>query len=154
MQCKPLFVAVMGCAVMLGGCASLEEMNAQAAAQQRAADQAQCAGYGYQPGTDKFADCMLATSHHRDVQNAIAQQQAAQKQRQQDRQWEMDKARNAADTAQRRADMERTMNSGSGSMIPAMPTVPAMPAGTNCTSTTTSQQTDNAGTSTTTTSCH
>lgn len=35
------------------GCATVDP------AQQRAADQAQCAGYGYQPGTDAFANCMM-----------------------------------------------------------------------------------------------
>ena len=44
------------------GCVSPEE--------QRAMDQRQCAGYGFTPGTDAFANCMISTSQQRDSQAA------------------------------------------------------------------------------------
>lgn len=151
MHHKLSFVAIAGCLIALGGCATLDEMNAQAEAQQRAADQEKCEGYGYQAGTDAFANCMMATAHHRDMQQAIARQQdAAEKQRQAD-QWERDKANVEATDAQHRADAERMMNAG-GSF--SEPSTPSTPTGSNCTTTTTSQQSDNAGSSTTTTECH
>lgn len=36
--------------------------------QQHADDQAKCAGYGYQPGTDQFADCMMKLDTRRQHQ--------------------------------------------------------------------------------------
>jgi hypothetical protein len=43
--------------------------------QQHADDQAKCAGYGYQPGTDQFANCMMKLdSRHQD--QAASQQQS------------------------------------------------------------------------------
>lgn len=140
-------VAALLVLAVLGGCASLDEMNANLAAQQQSADQAKCEGYGYQPGTDRFADCMMSTAHHRDMQQAISRQQDAAAKQHQDDQWEREKAQNEADNARRRADMERTMNS-----TPSIS--PVMPTGSNCTSTTTTSQGDNAGTSTTTSECH
>lgn len=46
--------------MLLSGC---ETVSPQ---QQHAADQDRCASYGYQPGTDKFADCMMSTANRRD----------------------------------------------------------------------------------------
>lgn len=37
-------------------------------AEQRAADQQTCAGYGYRPGTNAFADCMMMTAQQRQAQ--------------------------------------------------------------------------------------
>ncbi|MBE1162580.1 hypothetical protein [Dyella acidiphila] len=42
--------------------------------QQHAADQAKCAGYGYQPGTDQFAHCMMKVDTRRE-DRAVAQVQ-------------------------------------------------------------------------------
>lgn len=145
------FLASVACLLSLAGCGSLEEMNARAEAQQRANDQARCEGYGYQPGTDRFADCMMSTAHHRDMQQAIDRQQAAQEKQRRDEQWERDKANVEAADAQHRADIEKMMNSGPDTPTPVNP---SMPTGKNCTTTTTSQQTDNAGTSVTTTKCN
>lgn len=55
--------------LLLGGCQTISPE------QQHATDQNRCAGYGYQPGTDKFADCM------RHVDNRREDQAAAQSQR-------------------------------------------------------------------------
>lgn len=43
--------------------------------QQHAADQAKCAGYGYQPGTDQFANCMMKVDTRRE-DKAAAQAQS------------------------------------------------------------------------------
>lgn len=53
----------------LAGCVSPEE--------QRAADQQTCAGYGFAPGTDAFAHCMMSTAQQRTAINAAAAQQQA-----------------------------------------------------------------------------
>lgn len=51
---------------ILFGCISPEE--------QRAQDQQTCAGYGFTPGTDAFAHCMMHTADKRDA-IALAKQQ-------------------------------------------------------------------------------
>jgi hypothetical protein len=56
--------------VLLAACVSPE--------QQRAADQQQCVGFGFAPGTDAFANCMLRISQQR--QSEIAAQQRQQQQ--------------------------------------------------------------------------
>lgn len=54
-------LAMIGLAGLLltSGCTTPEE--------QRAMDQQRCAGYGFQPGTDAFAQCMMQTSMQRDA---------------------------------------------------------------------------------------
>ena len=55
--------------VSLAGCISPEEQHAQ--------DQQTCAGYGFAPGTDAFAHCMMTTAQQRDAIAAARQQQQA-----------------------------------------------------------------------------
>jgi hypothetical protein len=55
--------------VLLTGCVTPEE--------QRAADQRQCAGYGFTPGSDAFVNCMMNTSQQRDAQAAADRRAAA-----------------------------------------------------------------------------
>lgn len=57
-----VLVAVVGVAL----CASLAGCETVTPQQQHASDQDTCASYGYQPGTDKFADCMMSTAHRRE----------------------------------------------------------------------------------------
>lgn len=45
--------------------------------QQHAADQAKCTGYGYQIGTDQFANCMMKLDSKRENQAASQQQSDA-----------------------------------------------------------------------------
>lgn len=52
--------------VVLALCAPLAGCETVSPQQQHASDQNTCASYGYQPGTDKFADCMMATAHRRE----------------------------------------------------------------------------------------
>jgi hypothetical protein len=56
------------------------------AAAQRADDQNKCGGYGFQPGTDGFANCMMNTASQRDAQQAADRRAAAAQQAANDRQ--------------------------------------------------------------------
>jgi hypothetical protein len=66
-----LSLVVFGAALgSLACCVSPEEQHAM--------DQQTCAGYGFAPGTDAFAHCMMSTAQQREAINAArAQQQAA-----------------------------------------------------------------------------
>jgi hypothetical protein len=46
-------------------------------------DQQSCAGFGFQPGTDAFANCMMQTSQQRAAQDAADQRAWQQRQAQQ-----------------------------------------------------------------------
>jgi len=139
-------VAVGLVGTMISGCAELE-------AQQRAADQAQCQGYGYQPGTDQFANCMMATQQQRVAAWHEADRQANEnKQREADRQALKDAA---ASMGQSKPQSSEAMDG----FIPKSAEQGFTPksagsSGSNCTTTTTTTQTDNAGTSTSNTVCH
>lgn len=57
-------VALAMCvAAPMGGCAD----PAQVRTEQRADDQQRCSDYGYAPGTDAFADCMMHRSDRREA---------------------------------------------------------------------------------------
>jgi len=60
---------VFGTIALLIGCVSPEE--------QRAVDPRQCSGYGFAPGTDAFANCMMNASQQRDAQAAADRGAAA-----------------------------------------------------------------------------
>jgi hypothetical protein len=53
---------VIGSAALLGACASPEELRAQ--------DQQMCQGYGFTPGTDPFAKCMMTADQKRKDKDA------------------------------------------------------------------------------------
>jgi hypothetical protein len=63
-------IAALGGLLLLNGCVPSPEEQAAAAAQQRAADQSQCSGFGFKPDTDAFAQCMMTLSTKRDEQAA------------------------------------------------------------------------------------
>ena len=46
-------------------CLSVASCQAASPQRQQAADQAKCAGYGYRPGTDQFANCMMTLDTRR-----------------------------------------------------------------------------------------
>ncbi|OHX14337.1 hypothetical protein [Chromobacterium sphagni] len=71
MRILPLLIAIASAALALTACASPEEL--------RAMDQNACAGYGFQPGTDSFAKCMMKQSDKRE-QDMRARMEEAQKQ--------------------------------------------------------------------------
>ncbi|HET6185032.1 MAG TPA: hypothetical protein VFA03_15760 [Acetobacteraceae bacterium] len=59
--------ALCAVAFTLNGCVSAED--------QRLADQQACMNYGFRPGTDAFANCMMNTAQQRAAQQAAAQRQ-------------------------------------------------------------------------------
>lgn len=149
---KTIVATLCAAAAVLAGCAELERMDAEARAQQRAQDEAQCTGFGYKMGTDAFADCMMLAQHRREQQQAEARRQAEL-----DRQHsaDMDARKAAADAAASARHQAEIQNMMRSSEPPSFtPPMPVTPAGTNCTTTTTAQQSGNAGSSTTTTVCH
>ncbi len=82
---------------LLAGCGPTAEEQAEMAAAQRASDQGKCAGFGFTPGTDAFARCMMQIPTQREAQAAAdcraAAAQAAADQR------AKDAAKAAADAA-------------------------------------------------------
>ena len=126
--------------VCISGCADLARMEAEAAARQRAADEAQCGGYGYRAGTDAFAGCMMLTQQRREQQQADARRQAELDRQREDQQKA---AADAAADAARRSEAERVMRSSNNPGF--TPSIPQIPSGTNCTSSTVSKQAGNAG---------
>ena len=126
-------------AALLAGLASGCGPSAQ---EQRAMDQQQCAGYGFQPGTDAFANCLMSAAQHRDAQ-AAADRRAWEARQAADRQAEA--ARAAQQAAQQAANPKS--DSSSGFQMPDL-------SGMNCTGSTTTSGSPNNSTTTTNTSCH
>jgi hypothetical protein len=129
---------------LLAGCVSPEE--------QRAMDQRQCSGYGFTPGTDAFANCMMNVTQQRDAQTA-ADRRAADDRAAADR-----RAREAKDQADRDAWDKETQqgkyaNTSSSSSSPPPSSTPDL-SGINCTTTSSSSGSPNNMTTTTNTSCH
>ncbi len=126
--------AVIGCALLglaLTGCVSPEE--------QRAMDQQTCMGYGFAPGTDSFANCMMATAQKRDEQQAAAR-------RHQQMQDAIDAQRKATEAATAAAAANRPSpepsRDSTGFPTITMPTMPSIDT-SNCTRSATSS--GNAG---------
>jgi len=141
---RVVHVSVFAMAVaFLAGCVSPEE--------QCAMDQRQCTGYGFAPGTDAFANCMMTTSQQRDAQMA-ADRRAADERAAADR-----RAREAQDQADQDAWDKRTgQGKYANTSSSSQPSGPSMPdlSGMNCTSTSSSSGSPNNMTTTTNTSCH
>lgn len=76
--------------LLLAGCAELEALERQQAERQRAEDQATCAGYGFQFGTDNFARCMMQLDQDRERQAYIERRDAEEQQRRE--QWKAENA--------------------------------------------------------------
>ncbi len=84
---RAVSIACLAIAVaLLAACGPTPEQQAAAAAAQRADDQNKCYGYGFQPGTDAFAHCMMTTATQRDAQEAADRRMAAAQQAATDRQ--------------------------------------------------------------------
>ncbi|MBM2886533.1 hypothetical protein [Chromobacterium amazonense] len=71
MKTTPMLIAITGCALALTACVSPQELHAM--------DQNACASFGFQPGTDGFAKCMMKQSEKRSQENR-ARMEEAQKQ--------------------------------------------------------------------------
>jgi hypothetical protein len=135
-------LAVLGAALsLMAGCVSPEE--------QRAADQQTCAGYGFTPGTDAFAHCMMTTAQQRDAQ-AAADRRAADARDAADKQ-----AQAARDQADQDAWDKRTGQGkySSSSSSPSSTTAPDL-SSMNCTTTSNSSGSPNDMTSSSKTVCH
>ncbi|GLQ99392.1 hypothetical protein [Dyella mobilis] len=114
---------VLGTSMILAGCA----VDTRPSPQQTAADQTTCQGYGYQPGTNRFADCMMSLANRRSDSLEKQQRDAAQwrqQQQQQDNAW----------ASQQNNQNQNTQNNS------------------NCTTTSTTQQSGNQQNGDTTTS--
>lgn len=125
-------LALAALAIGLAACVSPEE--------QRAMDQQKCLGYGFQPGTDAFAHCMMATTQQREAQQAADARQRAADQAAADRQKQAEAAQQARDAA---APAAQSHVSTPQPVVPTMPTMPTitMPSNMVCTGT----QSGNAG---------
>jgi hypothetical protein len=121
--------AVGVCVILLASCTSPEE--------QRAMDQQQCIGYGFTPGTDGAANCMMGIAQQRRAEWAADQRQrdqnaaiaaiAAQAQRDRDAQAARDAAAAAVGTG--------TTDSGFPRIDIPEVEMPTAPANMNCTRT-------------------
>lgn len=75
---KMRYVLIALVPLAVAGCVSAED--------QRAMDQQQCSSYGYRPGTNRFADCMMQqTSQRSEDEQRSLDRMAAQEQRDKDR---------------------------------------------------------------------
>jgi hypothetical protein len=63
-------LALLGAVILLTGCGPTAE-------EQRAADQQRCASFGYQAGSDSYAQCMMKIDNQRQAQ-AAADRRAAE----------------------------------------------------------------------------
>ncbi len=90
------------------------------AAAQHADDQNKCVSYGFQPGTNAFAQCMMNTAAQREAQQAADRRMAAAQQAATDRQNAAIKAQK--DAADRDAWDRKT---GQGIYSNSSPNVPA-----------------------------
>jgi hypothetical protein len=88
-SCLASLVAV----ILLSGCGPTAE-------EQRVMDQQKCGGFGFAPGTDAFAHCMMTVTQQREAQDA-ADRRAAAARDAADR-----RAQNAAQAAKDRADQD------------------------------------------------
>jgi hypothetical protein len=93
-------LAALGVIAALVGCGPTAEEQAALDAVQRAKDQDKCAGFGFAPGTDAFARCMMGVSSQRDAEAAADRRAAAARAAADDR------ARDAAQAAKDRADRD------------------------------------------------
>jgi hypothetical protein len=116
-------------AVLLCACGPTPEQQAAAAAAQRAEDQNKCNGYGFQPGTDAFAHCMMTTATQREAQQAADRRMAAVQQATTDRQNAAVKAAKDAadqDAWDRRTGQGAYANSPSITPVSSSPKQPTL----------------------------
>jgi hypothetical protein len=69
-------VTLAGAIAVMGGCAAMEKMNADHQTYLLNVDKQKCTGFGFTPGTDPFAHCMMNLSQQKSAQAAEAQRQA------------------------------------------------------------------------------
>ncbi len=109
---------------LLSACAPSPEQQAAAAAAQRADDQNKCFSYGFQAGTDAFAQCMMTTAAQRDAHQAADRRMAAAQQAATERQNAAIKA--TQDAADRDA-WDRRTGQGAYANLPSSPSASSLP---------------------------
>jgi hypothetical protein len=130
-------VAMAGSAAMallLAACGPTPEQQAAMAAAQRAQDQNRCVGYGFQPATDAFANCMMTTTSQREAQQAADRRAAAAQQAATDRQNAVLKAQKDAadqDAWDRRTGQGAYANSSASVPAYSPPQYPTSPSSSN-----------------------
>jgi hypothetical protein len=67
---KSIRLLAAGAVVLLAGCGPSPE-------EQHAMDQQKCAGFGFAPGSDAFAHCMMTVNQQREAQDAADRRAAA-----------------------------------------------------------------------------
>jgi hypothetical protein len=116
---RAVFIACLTTTVaLLSACGSSPEQQAAGAGAQRADDQNKCFSYGFQAGTDAFAQCMMTTAAQRDAQQAADRRAAAAQQAATDRQTAAIKA--TQDAADRDA-WDRQTGQGAYANLPSSP---------------------------------
>jgi hypothetical protein len=113
------------------------------AEEQHAMDQQKCSGYGFQPGTDAYAHCMMNVSLQRQSEQAADQRAATDR-------WAADQRANAALAAAKNAPDQSSSNANiNSSSIDTSPTT-----GMQCTSSTVTSGTPFNQSSRSVTNCH
>ncbi|MCK8788071.1 hypothetical protein M0638_27320 [Roseomonas sp. NAR14] len=121
----------------LGGTLALLAACGPTAEELRAMDTQRCAGFGFAPGTDGFANCLMSATQQREAEaaadrRAFQARQAQENQARQEREA-AERARSDAEAQRRRDEAQRAMSSGPADIgIPQiqMPDLSRM----NCTS--------------------
>jgi outer membrane murein-binding lipoprotein Lpp len=138
---KMLCGTVVASVILLAGCGPTAE-------EQRAADQQKCSGFGFQPGTQAFAHCMMEIYTQREDQIA-ADRRAAQAQNAADQRFQS--ALKAAKDKPDPGAWDSGNEQGTSISTPDLGTGPT--AGMNCTTTINSSGSANNRTSTSITNC-
>jgi hypothetical protein len=116
-------------AVVVGSCLLAAFLTGCNAEEQKKIDMQACSGYGFKPGTNEYAACMMQTAQNRAAQQAASQRQqsyndtiAQQAQKDRDAQ---EQAQRDAQNAAHQAEIQNMMTSTS---IPAVttPTIPSI----------------------------
>ena len=118
MNRKSLIVFQIALAAAVGGCVSPEAV--------RVRDQQRCAGFGFAPGTNAFATCMMNLGQQRDAQNAAMQRQ---QEHDQSVTAQGDKDRQAQQDAAAKAESDRRYQDWlrMSGHAPGAPTAPDIP---------------------------
>jgi len=116
-------------------------------------DRQACSGYGFAPGSDAMANCLMRTAHQRQAQQAADQRAAADRAAADQRAQSAERARQDAvdqDNWDRTTGQGKYANPSASSASMGMPDLSSM----HCTSNSTTTGSDNNQTTSTNTSCH
>ncbi len=142
----PACVVVGITILLMAGCGPTAE-------EQAAMDQQSCSGYGFAPGTEAMANCLMRTAQQRQAQQAADQRASADRAAADQRARAAERAKQDAidqDNWDRRTGQGKYANPSSSTASSGMPDLSAM----KCSSTSTTSGSANNQTTTTNTSCH